>query len=290
MKDDDNDSDDNDNVSDDNDNLSDVGAAFGYVTWRRDAAVLVEIGASVQAAPRDVVVEIPAALADAAMEAWSRTADHAMKPEETAPERSVRHRAGSLALIGCAVKERGHRRGDVLEVVLDGWVVGAALDAADDAQRINAGPSPVGPARGLKPPQFINVDLDLLGPEPFDLLASHLQAGDSPQGFVLWHGPHEDGFRISIELAYEEPTIAGTCHGLMRILRELPPPLRAQYDACTSRALDIGIEAGHAEPIVTLQPATIAAAGELGLGITLTQYPASVFRDRERKVRHHRLE
>ncbi len=52
---------------------------------------------------------------------------------ESPTEGTIRHRAGSLALIGLAISERGRRVEDHVEVDLSAWLIGHALDAADDA-------------------------------------------------------------------------------------------------------------------------------------------------------------
>jgi FlaG/FlaF family flagellin (archaellin) len=107
--------------------------------WGHDAESLAAIGASLFQQPTRLTVTIPAALATAAVAAWHREdLDDAPDSPETAEEQLVRNRAGSFALIGLAVSDRGRSvdGGDVT-VELDAWFVGHALDAADDAGLIS---------------------------------------------------------------------------------------------------------------------------------------------------------
>jgi hypothetical protein len=44
----------------------------------------------------------------------------------------VRHRAGTLALIGQAIEQTGRPDGAEIVCELDAWNIGVAMDAADD--------------------------------------------------------------------------------------------------------------------------------------------------------------
>ena len=77
-------------------------------------------------------MRISSELADLAITAWQRDDDSAGLSEESPAERDARHRAGSLALIGLALVERGQLDGDHFEVDLEAWFIGHALDAADE--------------------------------------------------------------------------------------------------------------------------------------------------------------
>jgi hypothetical protein len=77
-----------------------------------------------------VEVRLPRDLADAAAAAWDR--DDLGEIPETPEQRVTRHRAGSLALIGLAVKERGRLEGDEVVVPLNAGLIAMAVDASDD--------------------------------------------------------------------------------------------------------------------------------------------------------------
>lgn len=74
---------------------------------------------------------MPAALASGASATWERD-DVGDTEGESESARRIRHQTGSLALIGLAVDERGvPTDGDRIEVEIDAWQIGSALDAAD---------------------------------------------------------------------------------------------------------------------------------------------------------------
>lgn len=105
--------------------------------WLQDEDVLGDLGAALAGQPTRVAVRIPRPLADAAVEAWQRDDDDDFDlGGETYEQRVVRHRAGTLALIGAAVEDRGRVDGADVVVLLDAWFVGDALHAADDRNLI----------------------------------------------------------------------------------------------------------------------------------------------------------
>jgi hypothetical protein len=100
--------------------------------WREEAHALAQIGAVLaQADLPTITVRLPAELARAAVAAWERE-DEGELEAESFEQRVIRHRAGSFALIGLAVQERGRADGDDIVVDLSPDVIGSALDAADD--------------------------------------------------------------------------------------------------------------------------------------------------------------
>ena len=105
--------------------------------WRRDAEVLAEIGHALQNQALRVEVHLPAALAAHAVAAWERD-DNGPRREETPDARVVRGRAAALALIGLAVRDRGRPDpNNGVQVDLDAWCVGTAIDAADELDARN---------------------------------------------------------------------------------------------------------------------------------------------------------
>jgi len=106
-----------------------------------EAELLAQIGRCLFGQDLRVRVQLPAALAMGALAAWQRD-DTGGTEAESHAARAIRHQAGALALIGLAIEERGHIEGDQVEVELDAWRIGSALDAADER----------GLLAGLEPP------------------------------------------------------------------------------------------------------------------------------------------
>jgi hypothetical protein len=101
--------------------------------YREDARALIEIGrVLVQTKLPTVEVRIPAQLADQAVAAWEREDDERPAESETHEQKRQRHRAGTLALIGLSIAERGKRDGDAVVVDLDPVILGLAVGTADD--------------------------------------------------------------------------------------------------------------------------------------------------------------
>jgi hypothetical protein len=101
--------------------------------WHRDALLLGAIGHRLaHVSLPEVIVRLPYALAAQAAEAWDRDdGDGPLGPEDAAA-RLRRHRSGTLALIGAAVRERGRREGDDVVVELGAELIALAVDASDD--------------------------------------------------------------------------------------------------------------------------------------------------------------
>lgn len=78
----------------------------------------------------DVEVRLSRELADAAVAAWER--EDLEDSLETPEQRTLRHRAGSFALIGLAVQERGRAEEDIVVVPLNAGLIALPVDAADD--------------------------------------------------------------------------------------------------------------------------------------------------------------
>jgi hypothetical protein len=113
-----------------------------YPRWTVDADTLAQIGRAIFPQPTRVTVRLPAALADQALAAWNKDEDSRPVPPETAEQKAVRHMAGTLALIGLSIQERGVADGDEVLVELESWYIGGACEAADEAGLLD----------GLSPP------------------------------------------------------------------------------------------------------------------------------------------
>ena len=101
-------------------------------TWRGDARVLGEVGAVLlgQSLPQ-VEVRLPRRLAEQAVAAWERDDGGGPLEPETSEQAARRLLAGTLALIGLSITERGRWEGDEVVVELDPALIGPAVDAAD---------------------------------------------------------------------------------------------------------------------------------------------------------------
>ncbi len=101
--------------------------------WRRDALLLGAIGHRLaQVELPTVTIRLPHELAEPAAAAGNRDDGAGPLGPEDAAARLARHRAGTLALIGAAVRERGRREGDEVGVELGAELIALALDAGDD--------------------------------------------------------------------------------------------------------------------------------------------------------------
>ncbi|MEU4192783.1 hypothetical protein AB0E69_12850 [Kribbella sp. NPDC026611] len=105
--------------------------------YANDARVLGLIGTTFRSVQLPTIrVTVPAALAERAVDAWRREEANAVPQPEDAAYRLHRHRAGTLALIGLTITERGQLDADGNTVVdLDPELVGVAMDAADHVLR-----------------------------------------------------------------------------------------------------------------------------------------------------------
>jgi hypothetical protein len=101
--------------------------------YRDEALALAEIGAmwSRIDLPR-IEVRLPRDLADRAVTAWERDDNEGPVEPETHEQRTLRHRAGSLGLIGLAIQERGRWEDGRVVVELNPSEIGVAIDASDD--------------------------------------------------------------------------------------------------------------------------------------------------------------
>jgi hypothetical protein len=96
-----------------------------------DAGILAKIGAALSPQPTTVSVRLPEGLAGLALAAWRRETRQGPPGPETPEQRTARHRAGTLALIGLCIENTGRTDGDEVICELDAWYIGAALEAAD---------------------------------------------------------------------------------------------------------------------------------------------------------------
>lgn len=102
--------------------------------YRQEAGQLGEVGLALRGQDiPEVTVRLPMELAERAVASWTRDSEEGgHEVSETPDERVTRHRAGTLALIGIAIQERGQADGQDVVVPLHPGMIGLAMDAADD--------------------------------------------------------------------------------------------------------------------------------------------------------------
>lgn len=105
-----------------------------HAIYRQESGLLGEVGLALRGQDiPEVTVRLPKELAERAVASWTREYEEGgHEVPETPAQRVDRHRAGTLALIGIAIQERGHADGQDVVVALHPEVIGLAMDAADD--------------------------------------------------------------------------------------------------------------------------------------------------------------
>lgn len=98
------------------------------VRYAEDATTLARIGAVLTGQDAGQPVRLPRDLVEIARRAWNRD-ETGLLDDELPEERSLRHRAATLALIGLALDERGIPDGDHVVVTLDPDIVSDAVRA-----------------------------------------------------------------------------------------------------------------------------------------------------------------
>lgn len=244
------------------------------IHWLEDEKVLAEIGNHLQFVNRDIDVHLPITLAKTAIAAWERndTEDSASIDDETCEQRIIRHRAGSLALIGLALSERGCNHNEGTGILLDSWLIAHALDAADDHNLISPpDPSTEQPSAAILHPRFINVDLELTSTATLSSLEAYLLK----KGVVLYSSPEKPLYRLVFELAENTTQIDAMILRMIELIDAMPKNERLEWEQSTTRVFDIGIESGDGkhQPVFNIARDVIEAVARVGAGITITLYP-----------------
>jgi hypothetical protein len=76
-------------------------------------------------------------LADQALAAWQRDENSHPLPSETSERSAMRHKAGTLGLIGLSIESDSSIDHEDVIVELESWNIGDALNAADEAGLLN---------------------------------------------------------------------------------------------------------------------------------------------------------
>jgi hypothetical protein len=115
--------------------------------------------------------------------------------------------------------------------------------------------------------RFLNVDLDLYwgGPALPELLLAL-----EPDLFVL----HQDEHRASLELSEQPEDVEAAITGFAERILRLPPDVRALWDRCGKRTMDIGIQSGEqpSSAYFTLSSRTVALLASIQAELVFTVY------------------
>ncbi len=107
-----------------------------YDRYARDSQVLAAIGRVLRASTTTGPVALPRELAMAAVAAWLRDeTEEPDTPAETPWQATLRHRAGTLALIGLAIQQRADLSRDPVSIHIDTQLAQQAIAAADPPPR-----------------------------------------------------------------------------------------------------------------------------------------------------------
>ena len=122
--------------------------------------------------------------------------------------------------------------------------------------------------------RFINVDLDLASRRDITAVVQAL----SPSMHVLFNSRVRRTFRATLELGGRwavQPAAPDKMVGRMvQLVQALPPRIRAEWDAATSRWFNLGFECGDTRLMdIELKPRTVQAVAEIGASIVVTLYP-----------------
>jgi hypothetical protein len=77
-------------------------------------------------------VRLPKALGEKAVAAWDRDHDEGPPKPETTEQRTLRHQAATLSLIGLSIVNHGRWEGDHVVVELSPDLIGNAVSASDN--------------------------------------------------------------------------------------------------------------------------------------------------------------
>ncbi len=125
---------------------------------------------------------------------------------------------------------------------------------------------------------FLNTDLDVVSDrDPTPLVAALEREGNVHQ---LTPAPiaNDDGtWFVNFETFVRPHTAEATAASIVDAIENLDADERALWDACRSRVLDLGFDAGKGDVLaMTLSPRTVARAAAAGLAITVTIYPVDM--------------
>ena len=121
--------------------------------------------------------------------------------------------------------------------------------------------------------QYLNVDLDLESENDI----SHIVDTFGEDVIVLHHGKLDDYHHASFETTDVMPTADEVINYFCGLVEALPDGVRAGWDSCRKRVLDIGYESGTSPSNFRseLKPTTLQRVAAIGASIIITIYPVT---------------
>ncbi len=122
---------------------------------------------------------------------------------------------------------------------------------------------------------FLTVDLDLETPNGDDALSTLVEALGSVFELHRTTAPHRTHLELSTD---RELDMIETFDGLLSLIEGLPTEARAEWDQCTQRRFDIGIQAGL-KPAAThyaLDADLMTRLVRCGADVAITVYGAEI--------------
>ncbi|KAF0175448.1 MAG: hypothetical protein FD161_3343 [Limisphaerales bacterium] len=125
------------------------------------------------------------------------------------------------------------------------------------------------------PPQFLNVDLEVLSKAD---LAEFAKSFGTRKVSVLYCDRQGAAFFAALELVTMRRTPEQLLARFCDLLEAMPPSAANLWRAANQRTFDIGIQSGDAQPHLALRisPKTLARVTALGATIAITVYPSKL--------------
>lgn len=124
----------------------------------------------------------------------------------------------------------------------------------------------------MKPPYFLNVDLDIESKSPLRSLARAL--GDKVS--VMFSGRMNGSYCLFVETAGAERSQDGIINALCTLIERLPGNARHAWNAAHRKEFDLGYEAtlfSQQANRFVVRPSTLRRVASLGATLAVTIYP-----------------
>jgi hypothetical protein len=121
--------------------------------------------------------------------------------------------------------------------------------------------------------QFLNVDLDIYSRSHLEPLVEALKG----RPFIHYVGREKGRYAAHISLSSYGQTADALIRKLGRLIKKLPKPARALWNAATSREFNLGIQSGCRPQSyeINVSKSTVALVSELNASIVVTTYAAN---------------
>ena len=120
-------------------------------------------------------------------------------------------------------------------------------------------------------PNFLNVDLEIESASPLRSLETELGKRVS----VMFSGPMNGRYFLSMETATVYKTFDGTIHGFCALIEGLSPHGKRLWNAARTKKFDIGFAvrlSSHRANRFAISTKTLRRVNKLGAGIAFTLY------------------